>query len=159
MVMKTIKRVVPVIFFLTLAVSLYAAGKEDNKTSDILDRNGFGFSHAFSVDIALIETFDGQPSGAAHAFCLALTPEQIGFAIDTLEALAMDGMLTEGQANSLVSKLQIAQIKLSMENIIAVFKQLEDFINKINFHTKKGKLTPDNGMLLINSTLSVMCRT
>ena len=159
MVMKTIKRVVPVIFFLTLAVSLYAAGKEDNKTSDILDRNGFGFSNAFSVDIALIETFDGQPSGAAHAFCLALTPEQIGFAIDTLEALAMDGMLTEGQANSLVSKLQIAQIQLSTENIIAVFKQLEDFINKINFHTKKGKLTSDNGLLLINSTLSVMCRT
>jgi len=157
--MKTIKRVVPVIFFLTLAVSLYAAGKEDNNTSDILDRNGFGFSHAFSVDIAFIETFDGQPSGAAHAFCLALTPEQIGFAIDTLEALAMDGMLTEGQANPLVSKLQVAQIKLSTENIIAVFKQLEDFINKINFHTKKGKLTPDNGMLLINSTLSVMCRT
>jgi len=146
MVMKTIKIVLSVIFFLTLAVSLYAAGKEDNKSSDILD-------------IALIETFDGQPSGAAHAFCLALTPEQIGFAIDTLEALAMDGMLTEGQANSLVSRLQIAQIQLSTENIIAVFKQLEDFINKINFHTKKGKLTPDNGMLLINSTLSVMCRT
>ncbi len=144
--MKTIKIVLSVIFFLTLAVSLYAAGKEDNKPSDILD-------------IALIETFDGQPSGAAHAFCLALTPEQIGFAIDTLEALAMDGMLTEGQANPLVSKLHIAQIKLSTENIIAVFKQLEDFINKINFHTKKGKLTPDNGMLLINSTLSVMCRT
>jgi len=157
--MKTIKRVVPVIFFLTLAVSLYAAGKEDNKTSDIWDRNGFGFSHAFSVDIALIEAFDGQPSGAAHAFCLALTPEQIGFAIDTLEALAMDGMLTEGQANPLVSKLHIAQIKLSTENIIAVFKQLEDFINKISFHTKKGKLTPDNGLLLINSTLSVICRT
>jgi len=159
MVMKIVKIVVPVIFFLTLAVSLYAAGKEENKISDILDRNGFGFSNAFLVDIALIETSDDQPSGAAHAFCLALTPEQIGFAIDTLEALAMDGMLTEGQANSLVSKLQIAQFQLSTENIIVVFKQLEDFIIKINFHTKKGKLTPDNGLLLINSTLSVMCRT
>ncbi len=157
--MKTIKIVVPVIFFLTLAVSLYAADIEDYKTSDILDRNGFGFSHASSVDLALIETSDGQPSGAAYAFCLALTPEQIGFAIDTLEALAMDGMLTEGQANSLVSKLQIAQIKLSTDNIVAVYKQLEEFISKINFHTKKGKLTPDNGMLLINSTLSVICRT
>ncbi len=94
--MKTVKIVVPVIFFLTLAVSLYAAGKEDNKPSVKLDRNGFGLSNAFSVDIALIETSDGLPSGAAHAFCLALTPEQIGFAIDTLEALAMDGMLTEG---------------------------------------------------------------
>ncbi len=157
--MKTIKIVVPVIFFLTLAVSLYAVDIEDNKTSDLLDRNRFGVSNAFSVDIALIETSDGQPSGAADAFCLALTPEQIGFAIDTLEALAMDGMLTEGQANPLVSKLHIAQIKLSTENIIAVFKQLEDFINKISFHTKKGKLTPDNGLLLINSTLSVICRT
>ncbi len=157
--MKTIKIVLPVIFFLTLAVSLYAAGKEDNTPSDILDKNGFVLSNAFSVGIALIETFDGQPSGADHAFCLALTPEQIGFAIDTLDALAMDGMLTEGQANPLVSKLQIAQLQLSTENIIAVFKQLEEFINKINFHTKKGKLTPDNGMLLINSTLSVMCRT
>ena len=159
MAMKTIKIIVPVILFLTLAVSLYAAGNEDTKPSDILDSNGFGFSHAFSVDMALIETFDDVPSGAAHAFCLALTPEQIGFAIDTLEALAMDGMLTEGQAHSLVSKLQIAQIQLSTDNIIAVFKQLEEFINKINFHTKKGKLTPDNGLLLINSTLSVMCRT
>jgi len=157
--MKTIKIVVLVIFFLTLAVSLYAAGNKGNKTSDILDRNGFGFSHAFSVDIALIETFGGVPSGAAHAFCLALTPEQIGFAIDTLEALAMDGMLTEGQAHSLVSRLQIAKTQLSTDNIIAVFKQLEEFINKINFHTKKGKLTPDNGLLLINSTLSVICRT
>ena len=157
--MKTIKIVVLVIFFLTLAVSLYAAGNEGNKTSDVLDRDGSGVNNAFSVDIALIETFDGVPSGAAYAFCLALTPQQIGFAIDTLEALAMDGMLIEGQASSLVSKLQTAQTQLSTDNIIAVFKQLEDFINKINFHTKKGKLTPDNGMLLINSTLSVMCRT
>ena len=157
--MKTIKIVVLVIFFLTLAESLYAAGNEGNKTSDVLDGKGFGVSHTLPVDIALIETFNGVPSGAAHAFCLALTPEQIGFAIDTLEALAIDGLLIEGQASSLVSKLQTAQIQLSTENIVAVFKQLEEFINKINFHTKKGKLTPDNGMLLINSTLSVMCRT
>ncbi len=112
-----------------------------------------------TIELALIEAYDGLPSGAAHGFCLALTSEQIGFAIDTLEAMGTAGLLVEGQADALVARLQVAQAQLNTKNIVEVFRQLEDFINKINLHAKKGKVTPDNGLLLINSTLSVMCRT
>ncbi len=157
--MNTIKIVLPAILILIFAESLAAALIDDQRSSEPAKIYGITLNNTLSMEVALIETSGGQPSGTAHAFCLALTSEQIGFAIDTLEALGIDGMLTEGQAHSLVSKLQIAQSRLSTENIVAVFKQLEEFINKIHFHTKKGKLTPDNGMLLINSTLSVMCRT
>ena len=157
--MNKIKIVLSAILITILAESLSAALIEDQRSYELVEKYGVTLDSTLLMEVALIETSGGQPSGSAHAFCLALTSEQIGFAIDTLEALGIDGLLNEGQAHSLVSKLQIAQSRLSTENIVAVFKQQKDFIKKINFHTKKGNLTHDNGMLLINSTLSVMCRT
>jgi len=111
------------------------------------------------AELRKVSTSGSRPVDTHYRFCITLTPEQIGFVIDTLEALAIDGVLINGQANSLVSKLEEVQYQLNTENITAVYNQLEDFIIKVNKLTKYGKLTTEQGRLLINSTLSVMCRT
>ncbi len=157
--MRTFKSFASIIFFLTMAISLHAAEFQKLTVSGEVGGDGFGITVAISGDTALIGASGSQPGGEAYVFCLTLTPEQIGFVIDTLEAQAIDGMLLKGQANSLVSKLEAAQFQLNTENISEVFKQLEEYIKKVNNLIENGKLTAGQGQLLINSTLGVVCRT
>lgn len=110
-------------------------------------------------DTALIGAGDRQIGVWPDAFCEALTSEQLGFAIDTLSAQLLDGVPIKSQAESFIAKLRVAQNRLTPKNITAVFDQLEDFIIRVDTLTKSGKLTLDQGDLLVNSILGVVCRT
>ena len=110
-------------------------------------------------ETALIGAGDKQIGVWPDAFCEALTSEQLGFAIDTLSAQLLDGVPIKSQAESFIAKLRLAQNRLTPKNITAVFDQLEDFIVRVDTLTKSGKLPMDQGDLLINSILGVVCRT
>lgn len=157
--MKSFKSLFYTLCLLVLAVSIHAAQVKKLTVFEKVGDDVFGTTVGFFDDATLIGSTFNEPGSAADVFCLAQTPEQIGFVIDTLEAMVIDGVLIEGQASSLVAKLDAAQSQFNTENISAVFNELEDFIKKVHNMVNNGKLTAKQGLLPINFILAVICRT
>jgi len=146
------------LFTLALVGSLNAADVRHVDRFDEMRSGRSGAAVAGSWDTALIGGPAGGWDGSGDVFCVTLTPEQIGFVINTVEVLAIDGAPIKGHASALITKLEVARSKLNPETITAVFNQLEDFISKVNYLTQDGNLPAAQGELMIDSILGLVCR-
>ena len=97
--------------------------------------------------LTLIGT-DGRPliggTRSTNLDLVVLTPAQaIALVITTIEGLEGSGVLNQGQANSLIVKLQHAIDKLnSMPGKPPACNQLQAFVNEVHAYVNGGKLTP-----------------
>ena len=91
--MKSFKVLSLTLCSIALAGSIHAAKVQYLTVSEKVGDEGFGTTVGFSDDATLIGSTLNEPGSSADVFCLAQTPEQIRFVIDTLEAMAIDGVL------------------------------------------------------------------
>jgi hypothetical protein len=82
--------------------------------------------------------------------------EKIQKVIDEISDLIESGSLNEGQANSLIKKLEVAAKSLGNENIEAAIGQLEAFINAIEAAIQSDNLTPEVGQPLIDAVQDII---
>jgi hypothetical protein len=153
------KLIAPIVLVLSAGVPVHARARPEFPGIGEVQSAGRELTGEVHLDTALIGATGRQPGGWADAFCVVVTAEQIGLAMDTLKAQVLDGVPIKRQADSFIAKLQAAQNRLSPKNIAAVFDQLEEFIVRVDTLSKTGELTLDQGDLLINSIIGVVCRT
>jgi hypothetical protein len=83
---------------------------------------------------------------------LELTTEaEIMELINDVQQLYDDGVLNQGQANALISKLENVLDKLAKENSNSAANQLGAFINQVEDFVSEGILTAEQGDQLINA--------
>jgi len=89
---------------------------------------------------------------------VVLTPAQaIALVITTIEGLEGSGVLNQGQANSLIVKLQHAIDKLnSMPGKPPACNQLQAFVNEVHAYVNGGKLTPAQADSLLGGPLGIL---
>ena len=119
-------------------------------------------SDADSYEITITVTDNGSLSDS-ETFdleivddCDPTSPEELIY--DTIEQITQmidDGKLNEGQATSLLAKLDAAIKKLEDGKDSAAFNMLQSFINQIEALTKSGVLTYEEGQPLIDSAKAV----
>jgi probable HAF family extracellular repeat protein len=81
-----------------------------------------------------------------------VTPaDAIGHARERVAGLAEEGVLDDGQANSLTSKLEAAQHQLDRGNSAAAVNVLSAFINQVDAIVRSGRLTEEAAQPLIDS--------
>ena len=76
--------------------------------------------------------------------------ESIQKTIDDINTMVLDGKFSEGQATSLVEKLEAAAKKIESLQSSAADKILRAFINQVDAFVKSGQLTYDEGQMLID---------
>ncbi len=158
--MKSFALVSSIICPMAFAVSLYAAGPKNLIAPDKVGSDRSALPATISEEPALIGSYAyrSQPGWEPHVFCLAQTPEQIGFVIATLEALAIDGVLIHDQGDAFIFKLQSVRFQGDAVNALEVSNQLEEFIIKADLMIQRKKITSTQGQRVIDSTLGVVCR-
>ena len=86
-----------------------------------------------------------------------LTPVQkIQQVITFIQGLVTSGKLNNGQANSLIAKLNAAKMNINHENTQAATNELNAFINEVNADIKIGKLSSTDGQTLIDEANAVI---
>ncbi len=86
-----------------------------------------------------------------------LTPVQKNQQIITfIQGLVTSGKLNNGQANSLIVKLNDVTKKINDGNTQAATNQLNAFINEVNADIKTGKLSSTDGQTLIDGANAVI---
>jgi hypothetical protein len=100
---------------------------------------------------------DSSNNAASCSFLVTvLTPqsatEQLANSVNNLMS---EGVLNQGRANALTSKLQAAISSLNSGNTTAACNQLSAFINQTQAFIDSGKLTPPQGQPLINSANAI----
>jgi len=86
-----------------------------------------------------------------------LTPVQkIQQMITLIQGLVTSGKLNNGQANSLIVKLNAAKMSINHENTQAATNELNAFINEVNADIKTGKLSSTDGQTLIDEANAVI---
>jgi len=111
--------------------------------------------------LTLIGT-DGRPliggTRSTNLDLVVLTPAQaIALVITTIEGLEGSGVLNQGQANSLIVKLQHAIDKLnSMPGKPPACNQLQAFVNEVHAYVNGGKLTPAQADSLLGGPLGIL---
>jgi ABC-type transporter Mla subunit MlaD len=81
------------------------------------------------------------------------TEAEIMELINDVQQLYDDGVLNQGQANALTSKLENVLDKLAKENSNAAANQLGAFINQVEDFISEGILTAEQGEPLIKSAM------
>ncbi len=76
--------------------------------------------------------------------------------VDEAEKLADEGVLNQGEANALNSKLGAALKSLEMGNTETACNQLQAFINQVNAFIFSAILTEEQGQPLINAATNVI---
>ena len=111
--------------------------------------------------LTLIGT-DGRPliggTRSTNLDLVVLTPAQaIALVITTIEGLEGSGGRNQGQANSLIVKLQHAIDKLnSMHGKPPACNQLQAFVNEVHAYVNGGKLTPAQADSLLGGPLGIL---
>ena len=96
-------------------------------------------------------------SSYGTVFEIATTPQAaIQGIITQVESLASQGVLNQGQENSLVTELQHAINMVNAGKINGAIGNLESFIDDVNNLLNSGVLTSDQGASLINAATSVI---
>jgi hypothetical protein len=81
-----------------------------------------------------------------------VTPEEaIADAAEDVAALVTDGILGNGEANALTSKLEAAQHQLDKANVKATANVLGAFINQVEAMVNSGRLTAEEAQPLLDS--------
>jgi len=82
---------------------------------------------------------------------MVTTEAEIMELINDIQQLYDDGVLNQGQANALISKLENVLDKLAKGNSNAAANQLGAFINQVEDFVSEGILTAEQGDQLIKS--------
>jgi hypothetical protein len=99
----------------------------------------------------------GVPGRTTSVFIAKRAPgEQIDLIIDQVEDLADAGVLNDGQANSLIRKLENAQASLERGRVNAAVNQLNAFVNEVMSLVADGILEPAEGQALIDAARNVI---
>ena len=90
---------------------------------------------------------------------IVLTPQQATQAIvDVVNALFGQGLLNQGQDNSLVTQLQHAINMMNARKNAGAIGNLESFISEVNDLLNSGVLSPSQAAPLINAAQTVIAR-
>jgi hypothetical protein len=109
-----------------------------------------------TTTVACVSTDDCGNSGSCGFTVTVLTPEEAtGLLIEEIEALVDDGTLNHGQGNSFVSKLRATIGSLGRGRTNAACNQLQAFINQVTAFVASGKLTVEEGQVLIDAAMDV----
>jgi hypothetical protein len=99
-------------------------------------------------------------SGNAGICTFAVTvqsPQQTsGGLIGLIQALVNQGVLNQGQGNSLITKVNGAIQKMDQGNNNAARNQLQAFINEVNALMNSGTLTAAQGQPLIDAANNII---
>jgi pullulanase/glycogen debranching enzyme len=87
---------------------------------------------------------------------LAPAQERIGYLIEDVESLVAQGVLNNGQGNSLIAKLEDAIKKLSAGQPKTAVNRLNAFINEVMSLIAEGTLTPEQGQPLIDVAADII---
>ncbi len=102
---------------------------------------------------------DARPEGGSRsstASLVVLTPQQaLQLVIKQVEAYRSAGVISAGQANALITKLQSAINYLNMGNAALACSQLNAFTNIANGYVAQGFLRPAQENLLLGGPLGV----
>jgi hypothetical protein len=100
-----------------------------------------------------------QTSEFSNCVATLTTPQaQIQQLIQDVDSLASQGVLNQGQANSLTAKLRAALQQLERGNTKAAGGQLRAFINQVEALVRSGKLSSMQGRHLIDGANSVLAQ-
>ena len=75
--------------------------------------------------------------------------------INNIASLAGDGVLSQGNANSLTNKLRAALEQLERGNERAASNKIDAFISQLQTLIRTGKLSPETGQPLIDAAMSI----
>jgi Ca2+-binding RTX toxin-like protein len=84
------------------------------------------------------------------------TEQQIRELAEDVEELRISGVLNNGNANALISKLSGALVKFDEGNLNAAVNQIYAFINQVNAFVISERLTPAEGESLINAANQIL---
>jgi pullulanase/glycogen debranching enzyme len=121
---------------------------------------------AMSIDqIVQTSTFDTAngtfyvPGRTTAVFVQALDPEEnINTIITDVEQLVLDGILNDGQGNSMIVKLERALAAWESGRNNAAINEMQAFINEVNAKINDGSLTLAQGQLLIGYAEDIIAR-
>ncbi len=112
-----------------------------------------------TYSLAITGTDSRSPEGGtrtASPTLVVLTPAQaLQLIINQVKAFKSAGILTSGQANSLISKLNHAIINLNMNQDPPACQQLSSFVNQVLSLEAEGVLTPAEANMLLGGPLGV----
>jgi hypothetical protein len=91
----------------------------------------------------------GNTSGCSFVVTVITPQQDSNLLIGTIQALVNQGVLSQGQGNSLMVKLQGAIQKMDQGNNNAARNQFQAFINEVNLLMGAGTLTAAQGQPLI----------
>jgi len=80
----------------------------------------------------------------------------IALLINHVQNLIATGVISNGNGNALLSKLNGAVQSLDSGNTTAAINKLNSFINQVNALINSGKLTPAQGQVLIDATQAII---
>lgn len=80
----------------------------------------------------------------------------VGGLIEMIESLVTGGVLTGGNANSLISKLESAIQQLDRANIGPAINKLQAFINEVEAYIRSGRLEPGLGQPLVDEARRII---
>ncbi len=96
-------------------------------------------------------------NASASVQITVLTPVQkIQEMITFIQGLVNSGKLNNGQANSLIVKLNAAKKNIDHKSTQAATNKLNAFINEVNADIKTGKLSSTDGQTLIDEANAVI---
>ena len=102
---------------------------------------------------------DSRPEGGSRstgASLVVITPQQaLQLVINQVKAYKASGVITSGQANSLITKLQSAINYLNTGRTSLACNQLSAFVKTANSYVAKGYLRPAQENLLLDGPLGV----
>jgi pullulanase-type alpha-1,6-glucosidase len=96
------------------------------------------------------------PARTAAVFVEYAPEVALAHLIDDVESLVDEGVLNEGQGNSLIVKLSGALEKLSDDQPNVAINRLEAFINQVYSLVDEGALTPEQGQYLAGVAGSII---
>jgi hypothetical protein len=103
----------------------------------------FGFSQ--KVPTGVTDSFHEHFFSAGDPACAPDRP------VDLVRDLAASGVLSQGNANSLLSKLDAAEASAANGNATAAINQLRAFISEVQAAVRRGDLTSQQGQALIDA--------
>jgi DNA/RNA endonuclease G (NUC1) len=122
-------------------------GDGSGTTSLALSGKTFSLSHTYATAgsfTVTVRVSDDDVTTTRTATVTVLTPAQaIGNAIALIDALAADGKIDAGTANSLKTKLESARAALDRDNDTAATGKLRALLNELQAMLSSDRLTPD----------------
>ncbi len=102
------------------------------------------------------DTMDYSTTSASVQINVLTPVQKIQQMTTFIQSLVTSGQLNNGQANSLIVKLNDVTKKINDGNTNAAINQLNAFINEVNADVKTGKLSSTDGLTLIDGANAVI---